>query len=338
MINQRLFDWYNINTSKNLGIRYHCPRPFDTILIDKTGSCYACECTAWLPQSIGNLQIKPLDEIISSSTHKHLQQSIVDGTYRYCNENQCSYIRANIVDDIPITATNIKHLRLAIDDSCNLKCPSCRTGLIFEKSGSRFNKRIELADKINEWIQYKIDFDLFVEPLQVHIGSDGDPFASHIYRHFMDRTPDSSLIQYSILTNGLLVDEIHNKIPHVIKRLVKLGVSIDGATKNTYEQLRLGGSWKKIQYNLNFIKELKQEFNFTFELHMVVQKDNWKEMPTMLKLAEQFNVDVVYFNEIKDWNTGQDINEVRPPANSNEYNYLIKEVNQHPKAKTWALL
>lgn len=332
MINQRLFDWYNINTSKNLSIQKHCPRPFDTILIDKTGSCYACECQSWLPQSIGNLQIKPLDEIISSTIHQQLQQSIIDGTYRYCNENQCSYIRANIVAHTPTNVTNIKHLRLAIDDSCNLRCPSCRTGLIFEKEGSRFNKRIELADKINTWLQN------ITEPCTVHIGSDGDPFASHVYRHFMERTPDSNLIHYSILTNGLLIDEIHNNIPHVIKQLVKLGVSIDGATKDTYEQLRLGGSWKKIQYNLDFIKELKQEYNFTFELHMVVQKDNWKEMPTMLKLADQFNADVVYFNEIKDWNTGQDINEVRPPANSKEYNYLIEEVNKHSKAKTWALL
>ena len=47
---------------------------------------------------------------------------------------------------------------------------------------------------------------------------------------------------------------------------------------------------------------------------------------------------VVYFNEIKDWNTGQDIKEVTPPADSNEYNNIIKQVNQHPKAKTWALL
>ena len=64
MINQRLFDWYKIDTSKNLGIRNHCPRPFDTVLIDKNGYCFACECTSWLPQSIGNLQIKTLDEIV----------------------------------------------------------------------------------------------------------------------------------------------------------------------------------------------------------------------------------------------------------------------------------
>ena len=70
MINSRLFDHYGIDTNKDLGIRTVCPRPFDTILIDRQGSCYACECTSWLPQSVGNLQIKSLSEIIGSDSHQ----------------------------------------------------------------------------------------------------------------------------------------------------------------------------------------------------------------------------------------------------------------------------
>ena len=88
MINKRLFEHYGINTDKDLKMRTHCPRPFDTVLIDKQGSCYACECTSWLPQSIGNLQVKSLDDIIGSGMHQHLQGSIADGTYRYCNNRQ----------------------------------------------------------------------------------------------------------------------------------------------------------------------------------------------------------------------------------------------------------
>ena len=80
MINNRLFEWYGIDTKKDLGIETFCPRPFDTVLIDKQGSCYVCECAAWLPQSIGNLQIKPLAEILQSSMREHLQASIMDGS------------------------------------------------------------------------------------------------------------------------------------------------------------------------------------------------------------------------------------------------------------------
>ena len=294
MINQRLFDHYRINTQKDLGIRNRCPRPKDTILIDKQGSCYACECTSWLPQSIGNLQIKSLAEIIGSAMHQHLQASIQDGTYRYCNEHQCSYIKSGAV--LHGQPERIQHLRLAIDDSCNLRCPSCRRHMIFHKEGSAYDLGIRLADRINEWLHS------YEHPIQVHIGSDGDPFASHVYRYFMEQTPERENIKYSILTNGLMFKEFHTRVPYVINNLNELGVSIDGATQDTYEKLRLGGKWDKINDNLECIAELKQRHNFRFILHFVVQKDNYHEMEDIILLGKKYNADRVWLNKMEDWN------------------------------------
>jgi len=233
MINPRLFDHYGIDITKDLGIAGRCPRPFDTVLIDKQGSCYACECQSWLPQSIGNLQVQALGDILKSKMADHLRDSILDGTYRYCNEHQCSYIKANAV--LHGRPDRIQHLRLAIDDSCNLRCPSCRKRLVFHKQGSAYDLGIRLADRINDWLRE------YQHPIQVHIGSDGDPFASHVYRHFMDQTPERDNIKYSILTNALMFKEFAPRVPYVINNLNELGVSIDGASKDTYEKLRLGG-------------------------------------------------------------------------------------------------
>ena len=302
MINQRLFDHYRINTAKDLGIQNRCPRPWDTILIDKQGSCYACECTSWLPQSIGNLQIKSLEEIIGSDMHRHLQSSITDGTYRYCNEHQCSYIKSGAV--LHGQPERIQHLRLAIDDSCNLRCPSCRKSMIFHKEGSAYNLGIRLADKINDWLH---NYD---HPIQVHIGSDGDPFASHVYRYFMEQTPERESIKYSILTNGLMFREFHTRVPYVINNLRELGVSIDGATKATYEKLRLGGKWDKINENLECIAELKQRHNFRFILHFVVQKDNYHEMEDIILLGRKYNADRVWLNKMEDWNVNPNFSDV----------------------------
>ena len=298
MINQRLFDHYHIDTTKHLNIAKTCGRPFDTILIDKQGSCYACECTSWLPQSIGNLQIKTLQEIIGGDMHQHLQSSIHDNTYRYCNEHQCSYIKGGRLWDTG--ATHIHHLRLAIDDSCNLRCPSCRKGMIFHKEGSAYNLGIRLADRINDWLYS------YEHPIQVHMGSDGDPFASHVYRHFMEQTPRRDNIKYSILTNGLMFKEFHTSVPDVIGNLQELGVSIDGATKETYEKLRLGGRWEKILEGLECMAEQKRKHGFRFILHFVVQKDNYHEMETIIDLGEQYGADRVWLNKIEDWGTSDD--------------------------------
>ena len=299
MINKRLFEHYNIDTKKNLGIKSICPRPYDTVLIDKQGSCYACECQSWLPQSIGNLQVKSLAEIIDGSDmRRHLQDSVKDQSYRYCNEHQCSYIKSGAV--LHAQPERIQHLRLAIDDSCNLRCPSCRKSLIFHKDGSAYNLGIRLADKVNDWLHD------YRHPIQVHMGSDGDPFASHVYRYFMEQTPERDNIKYSILTNALMFKDFHTKIPYVINNLQELGVSIDGASKQTYEKLRLGGKWDKVNEGLECISELKQKHNFRFILHFVVQKDNYHEMEKIIDLGEQYGADRVWLNKIEDWGTIDD--------------------------------
>jgi len=323
MINQRLFDHYGIDTTKDLGIQTICSKPFDTVLIDKTGSCYACECTAWLPQSIGNLQLQSLEQILNSDMRQHLQESVSDGTYRYCNEHQCPYVK----DMRPYrkTTNDIEHIRLGIDDSCNLRCPSCRKGMIFHKEGSAFKLGIRLADRINEWLYN------YSNPIKVHIGSDGDPFASHVYRHFMKHTPVRENIKYSLLTNGLMLRDFHASIPHVINNMAELGVSIDGASSDTYEKLRLGGKWDKIMDALDFISVLKHEHNFQFSLHMVVQQENWHEMESMLDLAHRHNADRVYFNKIEDWNTDIDFDS-QTFMESEEFKESIYRVSTDPIA------
>ena len=327
MINQRLFGHYGIDTTKDLKLGSVCARPYDTVLIDKQGSCYACECTAWLPQSIGNLQIKSLSEILDSSMHRHLQESIKDGTYRYCNNRLCSYIKTNWFDEH--TGGSIKNLRLAIDDSCNLRCPSCRKNLIFHKEGSAYNLGIRLADRINEWL-YTYD-----QPVQVHIGSDGDPFASQVYRHFMEQTPQRGNIKYSILTNALMFKEFHTRVPNVMKNLNELGVSIDGASRETYEKLRLGGRWDKVNENLQSISDAKQKHNFKFILYFVVQKDNHHEMDDMMALGERYGADRVNFSLIEDWGVMPNFKSKLPPMEDPEFKEMLDRCTRSKKGKTW---
>ena len=305
MINHRLFEWYNIDVNKNLNIQTRCPRPFDTVLIDKQGSCFLCECTSWLPQSAGNLHTKSLAEILDSVNAHTLRKSILDNSYRYCNNAQCSYL----LDTRPsgwstkVPRVRIKNIRLAIDDSCNLRCPSCRKDLIFYKEGKQFERRLQLVDRIIEWINSN------QSPIKVHIGSDGDPFASHVYRHFMTRMTHNKNIKYSVLTNGLMLKDFADQIPHIIENLSELGVSIDGATKETYEKLRLGGNWKKINDNLEFISQLKQKHKFIFRLHFVVQKENYHEMENIVQLGKKYGADHVWLDKIQDWNVMQNFQE-----------------------------
>ena len=119
-----------------------------------------------------------------------------------------------------------------------------------------------------------------------------------------------SHLSFSIQTNGLLIKQMHHRIKNIFSRLQTLNVSIDGATKHTYELLRQGGSHAKILDNLAFTKEIKKQYGFEFILHVVVQKDNYHEMEQMVDLAEQYGADRIWFNRITNWNTHASFAEV----------------------------
>lgn len=325
MINQRLFDWYGIDTNKHLGIKTFCPRPFDTLLIDKQGNCFLCECTSWLPQRAGNLHLQSsLREIINSKVAKQLQNSILDGSYRYCNDKQCAWL---LDKNYPpnwgtkLLQNKIKNIRLAIDDSCNLSCPSCRANQIFEKDKSRLKKKYVLADKIIDFIRSQR------HTVTVHIGSDGDPFASLVYRYFIKNIENYANVRFTIQTNGLLISKMHKRFSYIFDRLDKLNISIDGATQKTYERLRRGGSFEQIIKNLEYVKNLKNRLNFKLIIHYVVQKDNYQEMPLMIELSKKYLADNIWFNRITNWNTFKNFDEEDVCNNQHrEYSFYLKIV------------
>ena len=128
---------------------------------------------------------------------------------------------------------------------------------------------------------------------------------------------------------------MYHRVKHIFSNLKSLNISIDGATKNTYEKLRRGGQWNKIIENLKFIKDIKNKKNFKLNLHMVVQKDNWKEMPLMLDIASQYNVDTVYFNPIQDWNVLKNFAEIKAPEELIEFKNILNKIKKNPITNAW---
>ena len=320
MIDKRQFEFYNINTEKNLRIDSVCSRPFDTLLIDKQGSCYACECTAWLPQSVGNIHLQSMEEILGSAKRKHLQQSVSNGRYNYCNSKLCGYIKRGVM---ACEARDTFNIRLAVDDSCNLSCPSCRPERIFVSRGSKLSKKKKWLDKIIDWIVSQS------RHIRVTIGSDGDPFASLIYRYFMTRMQmlKPHNVTFNLQTNGLLLSKMYHRHEYIFNNLEVLNISVDGATRETYETLRRGGSWTQIQHNLRFISSRTRRYDAA--LHMVVQQSNWREMLMMYKWHQHLAFNEMHFSLIQDWNTGANLDTqfTKEPEYKKAFEYLREQDN-----------
>jgi MoaA/NifB/PqqE/SkfB family radical SAM enzyme len=186
--------------------------------------------------------------------------------------------------------------------------------------------RLELADRVNQYLAKHNN-------VTVHIGSDGDPFASLVYRHFMRTVPDNDTLRFNLQTNGLLMKKMFGRLDKILTRIAVLNISVDGATKETYELLRRGGRFEKLLENLQFIKDYHEQFRIRF--HMVVQKNNWREMTNMLELADKFNVHEVIFNKITNWNTYENFEEQLPPEQDDLFIKTVELVKKHPKTINW---
>ena len=120
-------------------------------------------------------------------------------------------------------------------------------------------------------------------------------------------------------------------MPYVINNLQELGVSIDGASKETYEKLRLGGRWDKIIEGLECMAKQKQKHGFRFILHFVVQKDNYHEMEKIIDMGEQYGADRVWLNKIEDWGTMDDFRTqdiFKTPDYQHQLDCVMKRIQQ----------
>jgi len=122
-----------------------------------------------------------------------------------------------------------------------------------------------------------------------------------------------------------------------MRNLNELGVSIDGASRETYEKLRLGGRWDKVNENLQSIADAKQKHGFKFILYFVVQKDNHHEMDDMLSLGERYGADRVNFSLIEDWGTMPDFKSKLPPLDDPAFKEMLERCSRSDIGNTWLL-
>ena len=292
--------------------RYYCTRPFEYAEIDKMGkSIFPC-CPAMVNRySYGDYSERTFEDIWNGKEAQDMRQSIIDGSFKYCNENSCPYLQSKtycvktlydiehnhhsspeegkiIADDIKNKRTVLDHgphnLQLAYDQSCQLKCPSCRIDVIMAK-GVEKKRILELQERIIE--------DMFPSARSLFITGSGDAFASPIFRKLLqtlEKKDCPNLQHMTLLTNGLLVKKYWDTLSDFAKSHIRcISVSIDAGTKETYLKNRLGGKWEDLLENLEFIKGLVSSGAIKcMTTNMVVQENNFTEIKEFVRLTESY--------------------------------------------------
>jgi hypothetical protein len=288
-----------------------CRMPFQNLEITDRGHLHVC-CPDWLPMPIGSMHFDILTQWRGEQANR-IRESIVSGTYKYCNRQLCTVISERfliprdskaareIIDSFRRSEiTPPDNVSLSYDRSCNLSCPSCR------------KERI-VADKAE---QDRLDtvFERSALPLlrgakSVYITGSGDPFASNHFRRVIKRLNRKEFghLRFDLHTNAQLFDARAWHELDLSGRVHGVQISIDAADPETYAVVRRGGTFQNLRKNLTFIADLRRGgeiLELTFS--MVVQARNFREMPAFVRLAEEFSADAASFQMIRNWGTFSD--------------------------------
>jgi hypothetical protein len=308
-----------------------CSAPFDTISIHENGGIASCLCQGWHTQgpNMGNLNQNTLTEIFANQNFDNFRSSIVDQTFRYCRKDECSKLwnldQVESLDQVAKPKRLPTTMNLLIEKNCNLKCGSCRTGIIWDKA---VNPQVEHI--LNTLVN---DYQDFQEPVWFQCDGFGDIFASAAYKNFLRRDDLPKCFQFNLTTNGNLITKNLDIIEKLAPQLFSVCVSFDAANADTYKDVR-GGKFELIIEGVNVMKRMGVlRVNASF----VVQKKNYLEVLDYYNLCKELGINYAGISKIDRWGHMSDewwqANQI---DNNSEvdYNFLIpalKTIKQDPK-------
>ncbi len=101
----------NVSTQDYLKTHF-CAAPFEQLETAPTGLAYAC-CPVWLPTPIGRLDT-PAHELWNSTPARNIRESMIDGSFRYCNHVHCPAISGRRLESRDSRARQGDHRALPV--------------------------------------------------------------------------------------------------------------------------------------------------------------------------------------------------------------------------------
>lgn len=277
-----------------------CKIKDNAVRIDWNGNL--CTCCMSYSSVYGNLFENTFEELWYSKRAKISRLALENRTYCFCDQDRCPYLcgaRKRIRDD-EVRTDAYKYIPKQypdsiapeIDRSCNLRCVSCRNEVFVDNSTFRNIYAEMILEKIVNL------------PVRLILNTVGEPFASKNCLKVINDERTQKRKTLSIYSNGTLL------FPNVMDELLEkyetleLAISVDAATKETYEKIRRNGKFDVLLQNLDYMGKLKKNNKITwFQLNFVLETENISEMEMFIRMGERLGVDRIEINKIEQWGT-----------------------------------
>ena len=169
------------------------------------------------------------------------------------------------------------HLDIETTDACNLKCIMCVHGTTGVPDTARIDMDFakQIIDQAASGGTKSIKFNWRGEPA-LHTGLE------ELVRYAKRKR----ILEVQINTNGIPLTEkrIRELIDSGIDRVI---FSMDGATRETYEKIRVGASFEKLMKNIRLVHDIRTEKGRRkpfIRIQMVRMKDNESEVQNFIEM------------------------------------------------------
>ena len=225
------------------------------------------------------------------------------------------YTKRNIIYGMPF------NISIEPTTSCNLGCTECPSGLkIFTRPTGNLDE-----------ITFKKSIDQLEKTLvYLYLYFQGEPYMHPKFFDFVKYASEKNI--YTVTsTNG------HYLTPRkaeetILSGLSRIIISIDGATQESYEKYRIGGTLDKVLEGTKNLVQARKKLNSKTPhiiLQTVVMKNNEHELDELKRIADELEVEEIKFKsaQVYDFENGNDL----IPKNESMSRYVNSDGKWHIK-------
>lgn len=315
-----------------------CYAPFTTMDFGPTGDVIVC--CANNEHIIGNARTQTLNEIWHGEPIQHLRTSFRNYQFAHGCAKCVWQIKSGDVrttfskkDDIFPLDTSWTQGPIKMDfrlaNTCNLACIMCNGGY-----SSTIRRDIERLPALDCTYPDRFFDDLaeYMPSLRYAWFTGGEPFlVQNNYRIWDLIIQHGRHVSCRITTNATILNPKVKRYLEQLK-LADLCVSIDGATKNTYESIRRGAVFEKVLEHLSYFSDYCKQRGTKLRFAVCALAANWRELPDIHLLAKRYGAsvwaNVVQPSTHKGPGYGQSISDLSQDEQAEVVEYLVRRYQE----------
>lgn len=278
--------------STRINHKFLCNAPFASVRISTIYTVSPC-CFTYI---VDDYSRKSITEIFNGKIYKQYRKAIRKGEF----PDACSACKNSLLNGEYYSAmihnydylkvsrifpNKIRHLNIALSNTCNLECIMCN-GL----TSSSIRKNRDKQEPINFPHSHRLRNEIIplLPDMQSITFLGGEPFLIPIYYEIWEDitriNPDCSI---NVITNGTILND---RIKQLLdKGKFNINVSFNGISKEIYEAIHVNANFEETKANIMYIGNYMKKNNRILTIAICPLKLNKFEIPDIVRFCNQNN-------------------------------------------------